>query len=70
MVFTEQERKERHRIADKKYKDANKEKVVEYHKQHYVDNKDKIAEQQKQYREDNHKTNTIKQWKKQTFTSR
>ena len=78
MVFTELELKERKRIRDKKYRDANKEKIAEKNKKYYLDNIEKIAEQhkqyfldnkehlseyKKQYNEDNPKIHIISQWK-------
>jgi hypothetical protein len=78
MVFTEQERKERKAIVNKKYRDANKEKVKAYDKQYYVDNKDKKDKQNKEwgfknpqkrkdiankYARNNPKILTINKWK-------
>tara|TARA_R110002126_G_scaffold17666_3_gene68525 strand:- start:238 stop:681 length:444 start_codon:yes stop_codon:yes gene_type:complete len=40
MVFTEEERKERKRIRDKKYRENNKEKQKEYFKKYNAENKD------------------------------
>ena len=80
MVLTEQERKERKAIVDKKYylnnkekvaengkqyRNNNKEKIAEYIKQYYLNNKEKVAEQNKQYFLDNPKIFIISHWKRQ-----
>ena len=48
MVLTDEQKKEKRRIIDKKYRDNNKEKI----KQYYEKNKEKINERNKKYRED------------------
>jgi DNA-directed RNA polymerase subunit RPC12/RpoP len=74
MVYSEDERKERARIAQKKYKDNNREKIAEYYeenrekineykRQYYLENKEKIDEKQKQYQNENDKLYRISQWK-------
>ena len=76
MVYSEAEKKERARIANKKWRDNNREKIAEYYeenrekineykRQYYLENKEKIDEKQKQYQNENDKLYRISQWKTQ-----
>ena len=53
MVLTEEERKERKRIRDKKYREKNKEKHKEYSKIHYQKNKEKRNKQSAEWAKNN-----------------
>ena len=59
MVYSEDERKERKRIAQKKYYKANKKKVAEKNKKWMEVN----GEYHKKYKKENPKTNRISNWK-------
>jgi len=63
MVLTEEQRKERKRERNKKWRESNK----EYHKKWCDSNKDKISEVNRKWKENNpakyHKSCTISQWK-------
>ena len=63
MPFSEEERKERHRIAQKKYIDNNKEKIAEYGKEYRKQNREKKKEYAKEYRENNKEK--IKEYRQQ-----
>ena len=41
-MLSEEEKKERHKIAQKKYYEKNKERFAEYNRQYYQDNKEKL----------------------------
>jgi len=53
MTLTEEEKKQKNREYQKKYREKNKEKVNEYNRQYRVKNKEKIKQKDKKYREKN-----------------
>jgi lysyl-tRNA synthetase class II len=65
MPLSLEEKKERKRISQKKYRDNNKEKIKESKKQYREKNKEKIKENQKEYYQTANgiKSNRIAHWK-------
>lgn len=66
--FTEEERRAAKRVADKRWRTKNKEKIAEYqaewrqnnkeyHAEYYQNNKEKIAKQKSEYRQNNKEKN-------------
>ena len=66
MVLTTEEKKERRRIANKKYREKNKEKLIEKCKIYYENNKEYFAEYNKIYNKSfkGVKSITISRWKR------
>ena len=65
MVFSELEKKERHKEACKKYRKNNKKKAEESNRKYRKNNKEKIVEINKEYRQTpiGKKSNTLSNWK-------
>ena len=76
MVLTDEEKKERKRISNKKYREKNKEKLTEYNKKYHENNteyykiyqennKEKLKEYNKKWKTspEGIKSNTIAGWK-------
>jgi len=56
-------KKERKRIANKKYNQKNREKIAQKYKQYYQENKEQLSQHNKQYRQKNKEQ--IKEYKKE-----
>ena len=65
MVLTDAERKERKRESDRKYREKNRDKLLEKKKKYREENKEELKEYKREYNKTpaGKKANTIRYWK-------